>query len=256
MLIRDIQQLRDTPPFAYTAVQGLLTLEKTLHDALRYVPCCDEHNKVWSPVFASIIIDAASQVDSVWKASTRHANPNTNSDRLTIVDHFGAWGQFVAREQVVFFGGQSPRLVSPFAAWQQGFSVPDWWAAYNELKHDRFTHQDRGTLEAAIDATAALLLAIVYSGNCDLALTSARLLDESSGHNPWAFTETGLLRDVTSDGLTKIETALFAHPIGVFVGGSNWGHWESDSVRFTAWWALNGRAFFRPRPTAPPAAPP
>jgi hypothetical protein len=129
-----------------------------------------------------------------------------------------------------------------------GFSSPAWWVAYNKLKHDRLAHQAEATLDHAVHAVGAVLLAIIYSGSCDLALISAALLDPSAS-NPWAFTSTGLLRDVTFDCKAKIETKLFAHPLGVF-GADDCNlssFWLSSSTRFNIWWALNANQFTRPR---------
>jgi hypothetical protein len=240
-MLRDIHQLRDAPQFGVTAVEGLLTVEAMLQEAVRYVPYSDEHRSVWSSHFTRIILDAASQVDSVWKATAKIEAPATASDKLKLKDHFDRFGALVAGQQVVFFGGQSPCTISPFEAWQKSsFSSPGWWNAYNKLKHDRFANQTEGTLDHAVNAVAALLLAIIYSGSCDLALISAALLDPSSS-NPWAFTKTGLLRDVTFDCKAKLETKLFAHPLGVFgVDDCNLSnYWMSKSTRFNIWWALN-----------------
>ena len=248
-MLRDMNQLRDAPPFGVTAVEGLLTVEAMLQEALRYVPYCSEHRCVWSSHFARIILDAASQVDSIWKATAKIIAPATASDKLTLKDHFDRFGTLVARQQVVFFSGESPCTISPFNGWRDsGFSSPAWWDAYNRLKHDRFSNQTEATLDHAVNAAAALLLAIIYSGSCDLALISAALLDPSSS-NPWAFTNTGLLRDVTFDCQAKLETKLFAHPLGVCgVDDCNLSnYWRSASSRFNAWWALSADRFTRPR---------
>jgi hypothetical protein len=247
-MLRDIHQLRDAPQFAMTAIEGLLTAEADLHEAVRYVPYCDAHRGVWSSHFARVILDAASQVDSIWKATTNLVDPTTQGSRLTITDHFARFGPSVACQGVVFFGGSSPCTISPFAAWRGGsFSSPAWWEAYNRLKHDRFGNQTEATLEHAVNAVAALILAIIYSGKCDLALMAAELLDPSAS-NPWAFTATGLLRDVEAICLAKIETKLFAHPLGVFAADHEHlpGWWQSSSVRFNIWWAMNAHQLQRP----------
>jgi hypothetical protein len=239
-MFRDIHQLEDAPPFGFTAIEGLLTVETSLQEALRYIPYCDEHKNIWSSHFARIILDASSQVDSIWKATSKIIDPASSSEIHTIRDHFDRYGSWVAKQKVVFFGSDPPILVNPFIEWEQNFSSPKWWKAYNSLKHDRFTFQKEATLECAVSALAALFLAIVYSGTCDLALIISELLDPTN-HNPWAFTKTGLLRDVRFDCWAKIETKLFAHPLGVFgVNDCNLGsYWSSKSSRFNLWWTLN-----------------
>ena len=248
-MLRDMDQLRDAPPFGVTAIEGLLTVEAMLQEAVRYVPFCDEHRRVWSSHFTRIILDAASQVDSVWKATAKIIDPAKSSGKLTLKDHFDRFGALVAKQSVVFFSGKSPCIISPFDEWREPrFSSPPWWEAYNRLKHDRFSNQTEGTLHHAVNAVGALLLGIIYSGTCDLALISAGLLDPSSS-NPWAFTNTGLLQDVTFDCRAKLETKLFAHPLGVFgVDDCNRsGYWMSASTRFNIWWALNQDQFRGPR---------
>jgi hypothetical protein len=249
--IRDIQQLRDAPPFAATAVEGLLTVEKMLHGAMRFIPYCDAHRNVWSHHFARIILEAASQVDSIWKASAKIESPETANQKLVIEDHFNRYRVFVNRQHVVFFTGGNALTVTPFEYWQsERFSSPGWWKAYNKLKHDRFTHQERATLDHAVNAVAGLLVAIIYCGQCDLAIVASQLVD-TWHHNPWTYTSTGLLRDVTFDSYTKVETKVFAHPIGVFADDkcNLSAYWESDSPRFNAWWALNSTNYSKPHPS-------
>lgn len=241
VLLRDIHQLRDAPAFGVTAIEGLLTAENMLYEALRYVPYCNDHLAVWSSHFTQIILDAASQVDSVWKATAKIVAPSTATEKSSLNKHYKRFGSLVAKQLVVFFGGESPCTIHPFQQWQiPPFSSPPWWDAYNKLKHDRFSNQREATLEHAINAVAALFLAIVYSGTCDLALISGNLVDPSQ-RNPWAFTSTGLLRDVTFHCQAKIEAKLFAHPLGIFgVENCNLSsNWRSASIRFNIWWAIN-----------------
>ena len=244
MQLRDIHQLRDAPAFSVSAIEGLSTVEGMLQEALRYVPYCIEHHDVWSSHFTTIILEAASQADSIWKATAKIDTPDSASDKLTLKDHFDRYGHLVSKQHVVFFGGPQPRIISPFTAWDGPFIAPGWWDAYNSLKHDRYSNQKEATLRDAINAVAALLLTLIYSGKCDLALMSAGLLRESS-HNPWAHTETGLLRDVTFDCRCLLETKLFAHPLGVFgTAECNLsGYWDEGSLRYQVWWAQNSHQF-------------
>jgi len=143
----------------------------------------------------------------------------------------------------VFFGNESPSLITPFADWPNAteFAAPAWWQAYTALKHDRFSNQSQGTLEHAVNSVAALLLAIVYSGQCDLAIVTASLLD-TGDYNPWAYSD--LIRDIPNEIHPKVETKLFAHPVGVFGKECTLSHdWRGNSVRFNAWWALNSKKF-------------
>ena len=48
----------------------------------------------------------------------------------------------------------------------------------------------------------------------------------------------------------KLETKLFAHPLGIFgVDGCNLSnYWMSGSARFNIWWALNAKNYTKPNP--------
>ncbi|WP_339748382.1 hypothetical protein [uncultured Rubinisphaera sp.] len=242
-MLRDIHQLRDAPPYGMVALEGLTAAEAAFETTTKFVPYCPEHINVWSPQFAQIIMDCASQIDSLWKAVEQTQTPPSSNKKLTIQDHWVRYRSLVATQKVIFFGGPNPAVIEPFLAWNDlSFRSPDWWQAYNKLKHDRFSNQTSATMSHALHAVAGLLLAIVYSGACDLALISTQLLDTSkNGYNPWAFTDTGLLRDLPYECRSIIDTRIFAHPLGVFGGSDcNLSHWwDSHSTRFNIWWALN-----------------
>jgi len=242
-MLRDIHQLRDAPPYGIVAVEGLSTAEAAFETATKFVPYCPDRLDVWSPQFAQIILDCASQIDSLWKAVEQTRNPSSSTEKRTIKDHWACYRTLVGPQKVIFFGGPNPAVVEPFSDWNgSSFRSPPWWQAYNKLKHDRFSNQEQATMSHAMHSVAGLMLAIVYSGMCDLALISAQMLDTSkNGYNPWAFTDTGLLRDVPFTCRTIIDSRLFAHPLGIFgvsdCNMSNW--WDSNSTRFNIWWALN-----------------
>jgi hypothetical protein len=252
--IRDIHQLRNAPPFGPTAIEGLLTVESMLTEVLRFVPYCDEHKQVWSYHLARIILDASSQLDSLWKAAAVLQDPGAASDRLTIIDHFNRNRDLLSRQQVVFFAGSNPCTLWPFSSWQSAeYISPPWWTAYNNLKHDRLANQTDATLENAANAVGALLLGIVYCGACDVAIVSAELVS-TTDHNLWAYTESGLIRDVHFEARATVETRLFAHPLGVFgaVVCNLSPHWGGRSPRFNFWWALNSSNYTRPLPPQHP----
>src|SRR4029434_8626593 len=99
MMIKDLKQLQDARSFSFTAVEGLLSVERELEVALRYVPYCDEHRDVWSGHFASIILEAAHQVDSIWVATAKLDDSTIKPDaKLSITDHHNRFSGFVAKQ--------------------------------------------------------------------------------------------------------------------------------------------------------------
>ncbi len=167
-------------PSPHIALEGFLLLEEALQETTRYIPYCPEHLEVWSPRFATIILEAASQFNSLLRAaSVWHGCCTPAKGRgLNIGHYLEYFGRALAPQWAVFFGGESRPIVRPFAAWRgSGFTTSDypnhpltWWGAYNQLKHDRLSNLNLATQAAATEAVVALLLALLYSGTCDAAL--------------------------------------------------------------------------------------
>jgi hypothetical protein len=229
-----LAQSRDTKS-SWVPVEGLLTIEKKLSSALHFVPYCEQHRKVWSPEFATIVLEAATHTDSLWRTVFAEEGREPKRKYADISDYREAFADHLAKQRVGFFGAL-PEVValSPFDAWARGESTPGWWEDYNLLKHNRLENRHVGTLENAVLATAALLLAIIYCGKCDTAIASAGLLE--SYVNP--LTEP-VFRDIPADSFAIIETHLFGHVIGIgsdkiraFVG---WSPAEC-SPRFRMFW--------------------
>ena len=61
-------------------------LERQLGEFLDYVPFEQAHHEVWSPILATIILEACSQLDSLWKMELREIG-GTNAD-AKIPDYF------------------------------------------------------------------------------------------------------------------------------------------------------------------------
>jgi hypothetical protein len=224
-------------PDSSLVVEGHFAVEEMLREALQFVPYCEEHLDVWSPRLTTVILEAASQTDSLWRRvslAKGHSEPDEHS---RIGDYRKHFGKMLVPQWAVFFGGAAPSKIAPFLPWSSDPSQLSWWKAYNALKHDRLDNKREGTLRNAVDATAALFLAIIYSGMCDLAIAANQMLEAHS--NPTIESATKLLRDVKTEACAKIESRLFAHPLGLCTSGII-GYrrlWPGcTSARFQAWW--------------------
>jgi hypothetical protein len=56
---------------------------------------------------------------------------------------------------------EGPKKIRPFSAWTTTHSL-GWYQAYNEVKHDRFSHFEKAKLANAIEAIASVLV-ILFS---------------------------------------------------------------------------------------------
>jgi hypothetical protein len=205
-----------------TVIQTFTATEEMLEEVLQIVPFCQEHGGIWSPRLATVLLEAGSQIDSLWrfesKESSRPKRTGRNGGQMEwdIRDFFSFFGMDLVAKWVVFFGGERPLLIPPFSDWQgqANYKPLDWWKAYTALKHDRLGNQTCATLAAAVDAVAGLFLAIARSGYCDEYLMQANWVTCSTfGHD-----DDVKLDDFPAENYAVIETRLFSYSLGLWRG--------------------------------------
>jgi len=142
--------------------------ETMLEGFLQVVPFCEEHENVWSPQLVTILIEACSQLDSLWITELRGEGEET---RPNIQDYFTKLGSKVSNNWLVIWGEKGVK-VQPFAAWHGAstYKPLPWWQAYNNLKHDRLKHRKEATYRNAVDSMAGLFIAMYKCRNCADAL--------------------------------------------------------------------------------------
>jgi hypothetical protein len=52
--------------------------------------------------------------------------------------------------------------LTPWENWNSPDGVPDWWTAYNKIKHHRHSEYHRGNLQNALNAVAGLYVMVLY----------------------------------------------------------------------------------------------
>jgi hypothetical protein len=224
---------------ASAVVASFIATERTLVDVLEIVPYCNEHENVWSPRLATVIMEACSQLDSLWSHEARQSSflgPDLN---LKIKHHFKHFACKVGYRWAVFWA-DPPVQLRPYKTWDgvTEYAPLEWWQAYNDLKHNRLEYLKRATLSAAVNAVAGLFLAVVASEYCREAIESANWLSagQAVAHNPKAT----LSEDWPSanQNFVAAESRLFTYPVGWCRETTNPNtEWDGDaSFRFRHWW--------------------
>ncbi len=180
-------------------------IESGLSDFIANVPLVSEHLSVWSPLLVTNIFDSCSQLDSLWKLRAGSAN------NLKITDHFQTYHLKLSSEWLVLWDGDGMEL-HPFAAWvgRSTYTSLPWWQAYNELKHDRWKNVKQATLANAVNAAAALFLAITIDTECHPVLAERKWF-----HTNYAL-DYAMSKLASPEGLlgVNVESSLFSYAIG------------------------------------------
>lgn len=214
-----------------------------LGEVLNTVPYGPEHENVWSPRLTTVLLEACSQLDSLWRARSHQATS------LSIKDYFDHFGPDVADRWLVFWGEPALRL-QPFSAWARiaereraDYQALDWWKAYNALKHDRLKYRKDATLRNAVHALAGLFVAIVRSPECAAAIA----------HDGWipspgqlGIPAEDLLADESPVQGIVVETRLISYGVQLGWNPGPARHRglsvRSGSYRFQSWCAEHGLA--------------
>lgn len=136
-------------------------VEADLEHSLRYVECDERNDSAFSLEFAQLIMAACAEIDTVCKQLCRCLVPTgPQPDSLP-----GYAAVILARHStLVNIAVTIPRydrLVRPWQGWTKADS-PEWWRAYNKIKHNRTEHFDVASLANAIKATAGLMALVLY----------------------------------------------------------------------------------------------
>jgi hypothetical protein len=233
----------------HNVIQTFTATEKIPEEVLSIVPFCKEHETVWSHRLATVLLEAGSQIDSLWRFealqnnSPKRRNRKDEEIEWNIQDFFSFYGQNLAPKWAVFFGGESPQLIAPFKNWRNlpgynytEYKTLDWWQSYTALKHDRLANHKQATLAASVDVVAALFLAIVRCGYCDEYMLQVNWVTcNSFGHN-----DGDKIDDFPADNQAVIESKLFSYSPGLWKGIDKiCSYWKSGdtSERFRLWFA-------------------
>lgn len=133
-----------------------MSLEDDLIETGRYVEICEDNYDTYSTYFTRLLLAAASEVDVVAKMLCCQINPqgkygNIEDYRRTITPKFPAIPSIVMGIQ------WTDIQVKPWSSWADSPpSNPEWWRAYNRVKHERHDNFKEANLRNALTAIAAL----------------------------------------------------------------------------------------------------
>jgi hypothetical protein len=218
-------------------MSGFDFVEGMLYQILRVVPYCAEHEAVWSPQLATILLETCSQLDSLWKSQ------NPAIAKPGIKDHFESFGKNVGPHWLIFWG-EKAEVIKPFDLWgrlpsytQTDYVPLSWWQAYNDVKHDCLANTTKATLKVAVCAVAALVVAIVRCPDCAEGIAQAGWVPgmAHSGLDPRDY----LIRPPSPNEV--VETKMFSFPLHSGTGYSWSVTRPHASCRFLRWMEESNR---------------
>src|SRR5712692_9245732 len=135
-----------------------LAIERDLDVLSRYVEFHRDNFKCYSLEIARILLAAGAEADVVCKQLYQPGGSKS--------DGIDTHRQHITKlfPSLPTFGVQIPQFGMTLRPWENWKSakVPDWWAAYNKIKHQRDTHFHQANLHNALNALAVLFVVVLY----------------------------------------------------------------------------------------------
>ena len=138
-----------------------LALEKDLEVLSRYIEFTEANFTCYSIEIARILLSAASEVDVVAKQLC------LKLDQTSLASNIDLYRNEIksAYPNLPLFRITIPRFgleLSPWTNWNNTHGVPDWWTAYNKVKHHRNTDYHRANLKNCLNAVAGIFVILLY----------------------------------------------------------------------------------------------
>lgn len=137
-----------------------LAIEEDLAKLSRYVDFIGNNDSTFSLEIARILFAASSEVDVVLKQLCLVINPASNAENIN------TYFNEITPAIPTFCGFKVliPRFgltLEPWIDWKTAAS-PEWWKAYNKVKHERHIHFDKATLKNCLNSVAALYISLLH----------------------------------------------------------------------------------------------
>ena len=137
-------------------------MEKDLEDSIRFSELFHENNhNCWSIAYVKMLLSTCVQIESTLKELCEKYDPEFSSCRV----HIGQLRDAILKEKPNFHATevQLPRYgesLQPWEKWLGNSSEnPEWWRAYNDIKHESFSG---ATQRNVVNSIAALFVNLIY----------------------------------------------------------------------------------------------
>lgn len=137
-----------------------LALEDDLSKLSRYIDFDGRNDSAFSLEISRILFSASSEIDVVLKQLCLTINIGSTANNINayfneITPTIPSFCEF--KVTIPRFG----LTLEPWNDWKATAS-PEWWQAYNKVKHERHLHFDKATLKNCLNSVAALYISVLH----------------------------------------------------------------------------------------------
>lgn len=135
-----------------------LAIESDIKTLSRWIELTENNYSTYSIEIARLLITTGSEIDVSAKLLAKLIDNNKNTDNLGL----SGCGQIIRKYYTRFYQAdvflrKHELQFKPWLAWEcSSKQSPNWWDAYNDIKHHRNTNFSNANLENLLNAMAAL----------------------------------------------------------------------------------------------------
>lgn len=142
-----------------------LALDADVERLARFVEFREDNFATYSIEMARLLLTAASEVDVVAKLVCKSCNEGSSAKNIE--DYRRELSQAFSR--IPDIEVTIPRYgltLAPWSDWQND-KTPDWWSAYNRVKHERNAHFRKANLKNTLNAIGGLFVLLLHYYRAD-----------------------------------------------------------------------------------------
>ncbi len=135
-------------------------LVRDLEEISRYIEICEANEGTFSLALVQLLLAVGSEVDVVAKLLCKEYEPTTGCGNID--EYRDVLLQHIPKITTVRVALRryEPTLL-PWTNWMPG-NNPEWWRAYNAVKHNRDTKYEQANLKVCLGALAGLCVLVAY----------------------------------------------------------------------------------------------
>lgn len=210
-------------------------IEGRFASLIQTVPISDDTRDVFIPPLTSIILEACSLLDTVFRSSYEPASEAPDAKFPDFARCYEERLMLSQKKTVVYH--YPAHILRPFDGWIDDageYSPLFWWQNYNSIKHDRINNCERSTFNTALHSLCALHQAIVFSSDFVEALARHNMISFDRWAEPFAMSV--LKGELPNESIRLlVESELFGTPTGgeyELPDDLSKAHWFGEDTKF------------------------
>lgn len=125
-------------------ISNFTNLERQLIECMEYIPFIEQNMQVVSPKFIPVILEACSLIESIFKELTNNKRKIHNFKKYAELHE----KHLELEDTISIFLSTPIRFYQPYKKWTK--IAPNWWHAYNKIKHDRLNNYEYATYQTVV----------------------------------------------------------------------------------------------------------